>query len=106
MLGVLTGQPPRGNTPAVPASQMDVVDKAAAADAAVRTITKLMAGFLAIVISVPVAWLIVTTYVERTSLQGDGEVTAKRELIFMFGDTWRRVFEVTYRYQPSGEPYS
>jgi hypothetical protein len=73
-----------------------------ALDAATRTLTKFTVALVAILAAVPLLWLGLTSYVAHVSLEADGQITAKRETIFLGGgDGWLRVLEVRYRYRPS-----
>jgi hypothetical protein len=54
----------------------------------------------------PGFWAVATTYVENAGAVVEGEVIGKREAILMpGGDTWKHIFEVTYRYRPFDSPY-
>lgn len=76
-----------------------------ALEAAVGTLTKLTATLIAILLAVPLGWLALAAYVARVGVEADGQIIGKRETIILGGgDAWRRVFDITYRYQPADAP--
>lgn len=68
---------------------------------------KLLLGFLLVLAIAPAFWLLLTAFAESTSLVTTGTVSGKRELILMGrGDSWIRLFEVSYTYHPADAPYA
>ena len=62
-----------------------------ALEAAVRTLTRLTATLIAILLAVPLGWLALAAYVARVSVEAEGQIIGKRETILLGGgDAWRR----------------
>lgn len=73
---------------------------------ATKSGAKVLAAFVGIILVVPMAWFMAVSYIDQTSLATTGTVIAKQERILLGrGDSWYRLFEITYRYQPAGAAY-
>lgn len=71
-----------------------------------KTLRRAVGAVAAIVALAVSFWLATTLYVSRAGIEVTGLITDKKERIVMpGGDSWKRVYEVTYQYRPLDSPY-
>ena len=76
-------------------------------DADIRQTLRRGLGAVAAIVALAVSvWLWPTIYVSTAGIEVPGRVIEKRQRIVMpGGDSWKRVFEVTYQYRPRDEAF-